>query len=190
MSKYKHVVRSLIIYLYIWISSAQFISPCQADPVNPQPSPSSPRPRPCRTCSSRPPCRGQSQWVREWTMTWPDVRSDVVYYLDRVRLLPVSHFRCILLDHLVQLHVEHHNLDVPGQELRGLVLQSGQVEEPGGLEYVHDGLTVDQLGEKLATELLEAGEKEHLGRVQEVGQDVLGDVTGVGVDEMDDTAEH
>ena len=118
------------------------------------------------------------------------MRSDVVYYLDRVRLLPVSHLRCILLDHLVQLHVEHHNLDVPGQELRGLVLQSGQVEEPGGLEYVHDGLTVDQLGEKLATELLEAGEKEHLGRVQEVGMDVFGDVTGVGVDKMDDTAEH
>ena len=96
----------------------------------------------------------------------------------------MPHLSCVLLDHLVQLQVVHHDLDVPGEELCCLVFQSWQIEQPGGLEDVHDSVSVDQHCQQFATDLLKAGEEEHVGGVEELGYDVLGDVTRIGVDEM------
>ena len=71
-----------------------------------------------------------------------------------------------------------------------LVLQPGEVEEPGGAEDVYDGVRADQPGEQLAGQLGEAGQQEHVGRVQQLRHHLLRHLARVRVHEGDHAAEY
>ena len=111
------------------------------------------------------------------------MRPDIINDRDGICLLPPHHLHGVLLYDPVQLGLAPQLLYISGYEFCAEIFEPCQVEEPGSDEELQNIVHVHQLGQHLPTQLLQAGEQEHVGSVEQLPHHLLGEVTGVGIDE-------